>query len=44
MDCGSVQALMEERVGENAERLSMPRKQWQLSIERHQAYHGPAPP
>jgi hypothetical protein len=42
MDCGSVQGLMEEGAGENAAGLSTPRKQWQLSIEQHKAYHGRA--
>jgi hypothetical protein len=40
MDCGPVQGFMEGRVGQKAERLSTPRKQWQLSIEQHKAYHG----
>jgi hypothetical protein len=44
MDCGSVQGLMEERVGEKAERLSTPRKQWQLSIDQYKGYHGRVPP
>ncbi len=43
MDCGSVQGLMEGRIGKNSERLSTPRKQWQLSITQRKAYHGHRP-